>query len=320
MNAIHPIVKKESISIAMIGMVEGNGHPYSWSAIFNGYDREEMKKCPYTTIPQYLGLQPKNSFGIKGCKVTHIWTDDPSDAVSVAKASLIPNVLKEPEDAIGSVDAVCITTDIGHEHVKRCKPFIDAGIPVFIDKPMTDNLTDLKIFNGWVEEGKHLMSSSCMRYSKEFMPYRISTAELGELKLIIKTMAKTWERYGIHAVEAVYPILGQGFLSVQNLSDGNDNMVFIKHKSGTKVQIPVIKDMYGGFGDMSLVGTGSSVYVKSSDTYYSFKTQLEQFIKYLRTGVRPFPYQETVECMKIIIAGIMSKEQNGSEIFLDEIK
>ena len=23
---------------AMLGMVDGNGHPYSWSAIFNGYD------------------------------------------------------------------------------------------------------------------------------------------------------------------------------------------------------------------------------------------------------------------------------------------
>ncbi|MDD3926903.1 MAG: hypothetical protein PHT33_09620 [bacterium] len=31
----------KDIRLAMLGMVDGNGHPYSWSAIFNGYDREE---------------------------------------------------------------------------------------------------------------------------------------------------------------------------------------------------------------------------------------------------------------------------------------
>jgi hypothetical protein len=71
-----PLVNKTEISIAMLGMVDGNGHPYSWSAIINGYDKDEMKKCPFPVIPQYLGLQPPKNFGIPGCRVTHIWTDD----------------------------------------------------------------------------------------------------------------------------------------------------------------------------------------------------------------------------------------------------
>lgn len=315
-----PIVNKDEITVAMLGMVDGNGHPYSWSAIFNGYDKEEMKKCPFAAIPQYLGLQPEENFGIKGCKVTHIWTDNPEDAVLVSKASLIPNVVKTPEDVIGQVDAVCITTDIGYEHVERCRPFIEAGIPVFIDKPMVDNMEDLKVFNRWVKEGKPLMSSSCMRYAKEYMPYRISTADLGALRLIVKTMAKTWERYGIHAVEAFYPILGPGFVSVRNIGQGSDNMVTIRHKSGACVQVPQVSDLYGGFGDMLLVGTVSGAYVKSNDTFYSFKKQLESFVQYLRTGIRPFPYEETVECMKIIIAGIISKQHNGEEVFLDRME
>ena len=33
-------IEKIEIRLAMLGMVEGNGHPYSWSIIFNGgYDR-----------------------------------------------------------------------------------------------------------------------------------------------------------------------------------------------------------------------------------------------------------------------------------------
>ena len=31
-----------AIRLAMIGSTPGNGHPYSWSAMFNGYNREAM--------------------------------------------------------------------------------------------------------------------------------------------------------------------------------------------------------------------------------------------------------------------------------------
>lgn len=38
-----PIDKKE-IKIGILGYTEGNGHPYSWSAMFNGYNKEIMEK------------------------------------------------------------------------------------------------------------------------------------------------------------------------------------------------------------------------------------------------------------------------------------
>ena len=30
------------IRLGILGMTEGNAHPFSWSAIINGYDKEEM--------------------------------------------------------------------------------------------------------------------------------------------------------------------------------------------------------------------------------------------------------------------------------------
>ncbi|MFO7947044.1 MAG: Gfo/Idh/MocA family oxidoreductase, partial [Armatimonadota bacterium] len=185
------IENPNDISLAMVGMVEGNGHPYSWSAIFNGYDAEIMAECPYEVIPEYLAKQPEETFGIPGAKVTHIWTDDPVDAEHVAAASLIPNVVAEPGAVIGEVDAVVVATDKGHEHVERCRPFVEADIPVFVDKPLVDNAADLRTFNRWVAEGKPIMSCSSMRYAKEFIPYRISTHNLGELRYMSITTAKS---------------------------------------------------------------------------------------------------------------------------------
>ena len=44
------LVNRDEIRLAMLGMVDGNGHPYSWSAIFNGYHREAMADCPFAGI------------------------------------------------------------------------------------------------------------------------------------------------------------------------------------------------------------------------------------------------------------------------------
>ena len=41
------------LRIGILGMTEGNGHPYSWSAVFNGYNKEEMQKAP---LPRYSRL------------------------------------------------------------------------------------------------------------------------------------------------------------------------------------------------------------------------------------------------------------------------
>ena len=130
----------KELRLAMLGMIKGNGHPYSWSAIINGYNPAAMAQCPYATIPKYLGTQSLESVRIEGARVTHIWTDDPADAPKVAAASLIENIVARPEDVIRHVDAVIIATDDGDDHVRRVAPFIEAGLPVFVDKPMATNV------------------------------------------------------------------------------------------------------------------------------------------------------------------------------------
>ncbi len=310
----------QNLKIGIIGMTEGNGHPYSWSAMFNGYDLRHMKNCPFAGIPAYLDKQPKHTFGIPGALVTHIYCDNSADAEDVARCSLIPNVVKKPEDMIGQVDAVIIATDIGAEHAGRCRPFIEADIPMLIDKPMADSEKDLQIFTKWQEEGYHFVSSSSMRYTKELEPYYKNHYELGKLMYICQPMCKKWETYGIHALEAIYPLLGPGFVSIQNTGTYERNFVHIIHESGCDVNIPLSAGMYGAFGTTLLVGGASNAVVKTQDSYYSFKKQLDKFVHWLRTGEEPQPFAETQELIKMVIGGIRSREENNRKVMLDEIK
>ncbi|MBN1558331.1 MAG: Gfo/Idh/MocA family oxidoreductase [Lentisphaerae bacterium] len=308
---------RDPIRLAVLGCSAGNGHPYSWSAIFNGYDRALMTaECPYAGIPEYLNKEPPEAFGIAGATVTHVCCtgDGGFTAEHVARCANVPKPVARPEDVIGQVDAVLIATDIGAEHVDRARPFVEAGLPVFVDKPLADNAGDLATFCEWVAGGKPILSSSCMRYAKEFMPYRLSTHELGALRHVCMTTAKSWEKYGIHALEGLYPIVGPGFLTVRNTGTAERNVVHLTHRRGTDVTVVASADMYGGFGCLQLCGTAGSAAVKFTDSFFAFKAQLRAFVDYLRTGRRPFAFDETVELIHLVIAGIRSREAGGAVV------
>lgn len=312
------------IRIGILGMTEGNAHPFSWSAMINGhYDEalmQEYCKDLYPSIPQYLGKQPKNTLGIPGVQVTHICFTGYAErehAEICAKINGIPNVVDRPEEMLGQVDAIICATDIGSEHVTRCKCFVDAGLPIFIDKPLTDNEEDLRTIVGWHNSGAHFMSSSSMRYLKEMEIYYENRYELGALRYICSPMAKYWETYGMHALEAIFPLLGKGFQWVQNSGDVKHAMVHLYHESGCHVDIPMGVGM--ATTGIALMGEGGAVTVRAGDTYYAFKKQLDRFVSFLRTGEADHPFSDTIEMAKIIIAGIRSREEDGRRVYLSEI-
>lgn len=307
------------IRLAMLGMIEGNGHPYSWSAIINGYDPAEMAKCPYPAIPGYLGRQELQTVRIPGARVTHAWTDDPADAPKVAAASLIDHVVSRPQDVIGHVDAVVIATDDGTDHTRRARPFIEAGLPVFVDKPMAITIPELSQFVRWHREHGRVLSNSGMRYAPEIRDVAARDAEFGELRWITSFTCKTWERYGIHALEAVQPLVGPGFEAVQTLNREGSDIVNLCHRNGAQLTIAAIHDAYGSFGAVHIYGTKGQTAVTLRDTYSAFRGQLVAFIDFVKTGQRPYPFEETVELMAVIIAGIRSREQGGRMVALDEV-
>ncbi len=310
---------KPEIRLAMLGMIEGNGHPYSWSAIINGYDPAQMAKCPFPVIPQYLSEVPLNTMRVLGARVTPVWTDDPMDAPKVAAASRIEHVVSQPEDVIGQVDAVIIGTDDGHEHVRRARPFIEAGLPMFVDKPLAINVPDLNQFLRWQRSAKVFLSSSNMRYAPEVKLILRQKAQLGELRWITSCTSKTWERYAIHALEAVWPVLGPGFAGIRTESREGSDIAYITHQSGTQVNLAAIYDAVGSYGALHVFGTRGNLAVTCWDTYTAFRNQLVAFIEMLRTGQRPYPLSETVELMAVIIAGLRSRERRGEFVEVEEV-
>jgi predicted dehydrogenase len=312
-------IRSPTLRIAMLGMIPGNGHPYSWSAIVNGFDPGAMSACPYPVIPAYLGARPIESVAVPGARVTHIWTDDPAEAHDVARAALIPHVVHRPEAVIGEVDAVMISTDDGLDHTRRARPFIEAGLPVFIDKPLATSLEELRTFLAWHNSGAHFLSSSGLRYAPELESCRRNLSSLGELRWMSGLTCKTWERYGIHLLEPMYCLAGPGFASVRLESKSGLEIAHLVHQSGVELTLPVIADGGATFGTLHVVGTAGQTSFRFNDTYSSFRAQLLSFIAFARTRIAPHPFDETVELMSLLIAGLRSRAAQSRRVFLSEI-
>ena len=314
-----PTIAPAPLRLAMLGMIAGNGHPFSWSSIINGYDPTALARCPYPGIIAYMSPHASTTVGIPGARVTHVWTDDPAEASAVAATALIPHVVKTPEDVIGHVDAVFIATDDGFDHVRRARPFIEAGLPVFVDKPLATSVEDLRTFIAWEKAGARILSSSGLRYAPELDAHLGDQSGLGQLRWVSSVTAKTWERYGIHALEPVFRLIGPGFTSVRLESAPGLEIAHLTHRSGTQVTLPVIYDGAASFGTVHLCGMAGQATVRFTDTYTTFRRQLVAFVEFLQAGRSAYPFSDTVELMAVVIAGLRSRAEGSRRVDVSEI-
>jgi hypothetical protein len=131
--------------------------------------------------------------------------------------------------------------------------------------------------------------------------------------------AKTWERYGIHALEPIFRLTGPGFTSVRLESAPGLEVAHLTHRSGTQVTLPVIYDGAATFGTVQLCGQTGLASFRFIDTYTTFRRQLVAFVEFLQTGKSAYPFADTVELMAIIIAGLRSRAENSRRVEVAEI-
>ena len=261
-------------------MSPGNGHPYSWSAICNGFDWQYMKDCPFPVIPQYLSAEKYPDSFIGNAQVTHIWTQSKEISEHVAKASRIQNIVDNPADMIDQVDAILFARDDAENHYEMCKPFIESGKMIYIDKPLAfDMITANRIYALQKFEGQ-IFSCSAMKYAREIDENWEQIQGLGKISYIAASSMKKWDTYSAHVIDPVLRIIGDNIAAKQSLviRNGNtqgivmnlDNDItvdFVAHKSSGN---PIRLELYGDKGNLTL---------ELKDTFYAFRGALIDFIK-----------------------------------------
>jgi predicted dehydrogenase len=298
-------------------MSPGNAHPYSWAAIINGFfDGPEITRIGYPAVAAYLEAN-RDTLGISAARVTHVWTQDRGISESIAKAASIPNIADEMVDMIGEIDAVILARDDPEHHKDMAHPFIEAGIPIFIDKPLAYSRDDLHWFSEQSEAGKFIMSCSSMRYANEA---RVAAQELhilGKLELVTAVGKKDWKKYGVHLLEAIFGILNDPTaVSVRHIGDLGKEIVHIRLANDLEITLHLFNDITGTF-QLSLFGQQGWKLVDIRNSYSMFRDNIIEFVRSVEEGKPRLSFDKTVNIMQIIIAAVESREQGGELIVIN---
>jgi len=295
-------------------MSPGNAHPYSWSAIINGcFDGKEISRQGYPAVSAYLEVN-KDTLGLNEAVVSHVWTQDRELSVSIAGTCGISNVVDQLEDMIGEVDAVILARDDAENHVSMSQPFIDTGIPVFIDKPLAITGNDLSYFAEEHAKGKLIMSCSSMRYSNECRTAKTELESLGKLELVTATGKKDWNKYGVHMLEAIFALLDDPVpVSVKHTGQSGKDSVFIEFDNGIPAIVNIFMDISPTF-QLSLFGQKNWRLIEIKNSYSMFRDTIIEFIRSVQEGKPRLEFTKTENIIKTLIAGKESMEQRGKVI------
>ncbi len=288
------------IRTGIIGHSEGNGHPFSFSAIVNGYDDARFAKAGWPVILDYLRNKPSESFGFSDARMTHAWTQDLEITKKLCDACHIETICTDVSQMLDAVDALIIARDDWESHFKLALPFLRAGIPVFVDKPLTLNESELKILMPFLQSGK-LMSCSGLRYAVELDSIRKLNREIGKIKLVSGSILNGLEKYGIHLIEAIASFGGTFArpVAVTRLESPHDSFL-IHFQDG----VPFHLDCLGSVGKtfhISVYGDLTHRHYDLYDNFSAFRRTLENFYKMVRTKEPPIDPMETIHLIKLLI-------------------
>jgi predicted dehydrogenase len=303
-------------SFGIIGLSEGNGHPFSFGSIINGYSPEGLASSGWPGIYEYVRRRHPSEFGLDGWKISHAWTQDPETTKKLCAACRIPNGVNNYLEFLGRVDAVIIARDDFESHFQMARPFLEAGLPVFIDKPLSLEISELRTFKPYLEKGQ-LMSCSGMRYARELDEPRADLAAYGKLKLIRGAIVLSWEKYGVHLLEAILAITPAHPVSVRMIP-GEHASAVVQTDDGVLIQIDALGECPRTF-HVELFGAARAGAFDIIDNFSMFRRMLWQFAESIRTGEPAIPADRTLEIMRLLIAGRMAREENR-EVLLNEIQ
>ncbi|KAA0890494.1 Gfo/Idh/MocA family oxidoreductase [Oryzomonas rubra] len=304
-----------TIRLGMIGFSEGNGHPFSFSSIINGYSDAGLAASGWPVIYDYVRRRDPSEFGIDGVGVTHCWSQDPHVTKRLCEACLIPHAVSRPEDMIGNVDAVIIARDDYENHFDLAIPFLKAGMHVFVDKPLSLSISELATLGEYLRNGK-LMSCAGMRYAKELDEPRAALNEYGDIRLIRGTILNSWEKYGIHLVDAISNVVRSRAVSVVAL-DAPHTSVAVQMDDGSLLQLDALGDVAKCFR-VDFFGTRKISSHEITDNFSMFSRMLWHFCQSIKDGRPAIDPEETLGAMRLLMAGRMSRSQ-GRKVFLHEI-
>ncbi len=309
------------LKFGIVGMNAGNGHPYSFASVFNGFNNEALQKdCEFALIKEYLPNHHRNVEWISDARVTHVFTPEEGTAERIAAIAKIPNIANSLEEMANEVDAILFTRDDIDNHWKMAGELFKTGKPVFMDKVLAHTPEDLQKFIDVIPENYPLMTASSFPFSPLVQKAK-EDLKNSEVFFIDGVSSCVWVRYAPHLLMAIFEIFGNDVVSVQNTGNEKGDIVTLQFRNG----MAAVCQIFNGVGlplGLTIHRKGEAPYSLpyTDDTleayFLSIAEMMKAFTAMVKGAPSPTPYADTIKLNRIVLAGIQSKQENGRKIIL----
>lgn len=231
------------------------------------------------------------------------------------------NICQSVEEVLEQVDVVLLESVDGRRHLAELRPVVEAGKPVFVDKPFAANLADAKEMVRLLNEaGVGCFSSSALRFDPnvkalldQMQPGEILACDaFGPAPLEPTNPGLFW--YGIHGVEMLYTLMGAGCKSVCCTSTDDYDLVVgcWGDRIGTVRGVRAGKSDY----EATVFCEGGVHHVARNREVPIYAGLLAQIMEFFRTGRAPVGLDETLEIMAFMEAALVSSQNGGRPVDL----
>lgn len=272
---------------------------------------------------------PQKGADLQGCTVTALYHPPGNPDVDFTKEQLAGfekdiramgvKIVPSMQEMLSLSDVVMIETNDGRPHLEEAMPAFKAGKPVFIDKPVAENLAAvLRIYRIAQEMKIPVFTSSGLRYVDN-MPridrQKVVSADTYSPAALEKSHTDLFW-YGIHAVEPLFTVMGPGCREVMQVQHTeNGDLVTGFWGDGRVGTIRGIRSGKRGFG--GTVFTENDII--TLDTFTGYRALVVRIVEFFKTGIPPVPVEETIEIYAFMEAAMESRKNGGKKVGIAEV-
>ena len=255
-----------------------------------------------------------------GCPGESLLAPDRIPGYKKEMENLGVGLVEKPADLIGKVDGVLVESLEGGVHLAWAKPFLEAGLPCYIDKPFACSADDARAIVALADNHKApVFSSSSLRYAPELTAFLADETHgkvLGTLAYGPSPLSESEGHnpglfhYGIHAVEILYTLMGPG---CRRVTCTHEKDVDVASGQWVDGRVGTVRGIRAGKADYGCVAFAEKgVFPLALGTKYIYRELCKRIVDLFTTKTSPLDPAVTVEIVAFIEAALRSANNHGA--------
>ncbi len=243
-----------------------------------------------------------------GMEVKYVWGETPAFAEKAMQEGHIPNRVDDPKDMLGKIDGLIVDHRHGKFHLEPAIPFIEAGVPTFIDKPFCYRAKEGKAFLSLAEKnGTPVTSYSSVAHSYDTFDIKEQLRTMDAIDQVVRYGPVELDSqyggvffYGAHIVQPLLYMFGDTVDKVRIQKNGKNSTASLVFENGMMATLVFTTKKYGW-----------QTYVETEDGIIELKSRLTgkepgknyvDMVQMFKTGEEPRSHESIIHGVAVLEA------------------